>query len=79
MDLTETQMDLLTAAWATARDGNGVVIENWAYPDADRLAEAGWLERRFTQDGELAWFWTEAAETAFDYGDLMQSAEGRQN
>jgi hypothetical protein len=27
----------------------------------------------------MAWFWTDAAETAFDYSDLMQSAEGRQN
>jgi hypothetical protein len=79
VEFTETQMDLLTAAWATARDGNGLVITNDAYPDAHRLAEAGWLERRFTQDGEVAWFWTEAAEKAFDYGELMQSVEGRQN
>jgi hypothetical protein len=53
MEFTETQMDLLTAAWATSRDGNGLVITNDAYPDAHRLAEAGWLERRFTQDGEV--------------------------
>jgi hypothetical protein len=79
MDLTETQMDLLTAAWATARDGNGVVIENWAYPDAHRLAQAGWLERRFEPNGDMSWWWTDAAETAFDYTDAMQSTEGRQN
>jgi hypothetical protein len=79
VELTETQYDLLTAAWATGRDGNGIVIENDAYPDAHRLAEAGWLERRFTADGDMAWFWTGVAETALDMSALMQSTDGREN
>jgi hypothetical protein len=79
VEFTDTQLELLTAAYATARDGLGVVIEDWAYPDAHRLAEAGWLERRFEADGEMSWWWTPAAETAFDSSDLMQSAAGRQN
>jgi hypothetical protein len=32
-----------------ARSGRGVVITDDAYPDAHRLAEAGWLERRFSR------------------------------
>jgi hypothetical protein len=79
MDLNDTQFDLLTAAWATSRDGNGIVIENDAYPDAHELAEHGWLERRFMPDGEMAWFWTPAAETALDMNQLMQSTQGRDN
>ena len=46
-EFTAVQQDLLVAAWATGRDGNGLVITNDAYPDAHRLAEAGWLQRRF--------------------------------
>jgi hypothetical protein len=79
MDLTATQLDLLTAAWATSRDGNGIVIENEAYPDAHRLAEAGWLARRFQPDGEMSWWWTPAADQAFEYGALMNEAKGREN
>lgn len=77
---TPEQLDLLMAAWATSRDGNGIVIEPWAFPAADDLAERGWLERRFVTDtGEMCWFWTGAAETAFDLNDLLTSHEGRQN
>jgi hypothetical protein len=80
MEFTAVQQDLLIAAWVTARDDNGIVIENHAYPDAHDLAEMGWLERRFLPDGELAWFWTQQAETALDTGALINSAmEGRQN
>jgi hypothetical protein len=79
VELTEMQRDLLFAAWATGRDGNGIVIENHAYPDAHDLAELGWLERRFTSECELAWFWTAQAEQALDLSALMQSTECREN
>jgi hypothetical protein len=62
-----------------ASRGEGIVIESDAFPDAHELAELGWLERRFQPDGELAWFWTPAAETALDVNSLLQGAEGRQN
>jgi hypothetical protein len=32
MDLTATQLDILTAAWATARDGNGIVLTRTPTP-----------------------------------------------
>jgi hypothetical protein len=79
VDFTPVQLDLLAAAWATSRDGNGLVIEAHAYPDAHDLAEAGWLERRFLPDGELGWFWSHRAELALDMNALMQSVEGREN
>jgi hypothetical protein len=69
----------LIAAWATSRDGNGIVITDGAYPDAHELAEHGWLERRFEPDGEMSWWWTPAAETALDLNGLLQAAEGREN
>lgn len=78
MDFTEVQQDLLIAAWATARDGNGIVIEDHAYPDAHDLAELGWLERRFEPDGEMSWWWTQQAETALETSALTNVA-GRQN
>jgi hypothetical protein len=55
MEFTETQREILFNAWLFARDGNGQVIEDWAYPDAHELAEMGWLERRFEPDGEMSW------------------------
>jgi hypothetical protein len=79
MNLTPTQLDILTAAWAASRDGNGIVITTDAYPDAHELAEHGWLERRFEPDGEMSWWWTLTAETALDLNRLLQSAEGSQN
>jgi len=79
MEFTDVQQDLLVAAWATSRDGNGIVITDGAYPDAHELAEAGWLERRFLPDGEMGWFWTRHAEMALDFNALMESAEGREN
>ena len=80
VDFTATQLDLLTAAYATSLDGCGVVITNDAYPDAHRLAEAGWLERRF-EDATARWRGsgrrrpTRRSRTATS----MRSAEGRQN
>jgi hypothetical protein len=80
MNLTPTQLDIFTAAWATARDGNGIVLEHDAYPDPHDLAEHGWLERRFEDTtGELCWFWTRQAETALDMNNLLQAAKGREN
>ena len=79
MDFTETQLEILFNAWVLAREGNGQVIADDAYPDAHRLAEAGWLERRFEPDGEMSWWWTPRAETAFDMTALMGSVQGREN
>jgi hypothetical protein len=79
MTFTPIQLDLLVAAWATARDGRGVVIANDAYPDAHELAEQGWLQRRFEADGEMSWWWTQAAEAALTTNRLLHLAEGREN
>jgi hypothetical protein len=35
------------------------VPEGWALPDAERLSEAGWLQRRTVDaNGDIAWFCT---------------------
>ena len=80
MELNESQQEIVVNAYLLAREGKGQVLEDWAYPDADRLAEAGWLERRFvTDDGEMSWWWAPAAETALDINALVESIEGREN
>jgi hypothetical protein len=78
MNLTETHRELLVNAWLLAREGKGQVIQDWAYPEAHDLCEAGWLERRWLPDGELAWFWTQQAETALDVHRLTD-VEDRKN
>lgn len=79
MDLTEAQLDLAFAAWTLHARGAGMVVANDAYGDAHRLAELGWLERRFQPDGELSWWWTREAEAALDVTALLQTTEGRLN
>jgi hypothetical protein len=80
MEFTETEQDILVRAWALARNGQGQVLEEWAEPDAQRLCDAGWLERR-TVDAtdDPCWFWTRQAEAALDLNALTQSVEGREN
>ena len=49
------------------------MLEDWAEPDAERLCEAGWLERRtLDANGDTAWFWTRQAETALDMKALRR-------
>jgi hypothetical protein len=73
VEVTETQKEILFNAWALAQEGKGQVVEDWAVPHAHRLAEAGWLERRFEEDGELSWWWTREAETALSLDALRRS------
>jgi hypothetical protein len=74
MEFTETEQDILFRAWLLARDGKGQVLEDWALPDAERLSEAGWLERRTVDaNGDTAWFWTQEAEAALDMNALRRT------
>ena len=79
MDFTETQAEILVNAWALSSKGCGQVLEAWAYPDAIKLAEAGWPERRSEDDGPSTWWWTPEAEAALDLNALTASVEGREN
>ena len=47
MEFTETEQDILVNAWLLARKGCGQVLEPYMYPEACRLTDAGWLERRY--------------------------------
>lgn len=73
---TPTQLDLLTAAWATAKDGNGIAITDEAVPDAEDLLERGWLERRTETSGDDSWWWTPAAEGALDMSAMLSAYSG---
>jgi len=79
MEFTELEAEILVNAWLLAREGRGQVVEPWAPPEAVRLSEAGWLERKMLDNGDAFWFWTAEAETALDMNALTQSASGRQN
>ena len=53
------------------REGERQALEDWAEPEAQELSDAGWLERRTVDaNGDTAWFWTQAAETALDMNAL---------
>ena len=74
MTFTDTQADILTRAWLLAHEGQGQVLEDWAEPDAQQLADAGWLERRTVDaTGDTCWFWTRQAETALDVNALRRN------
>jgi len=80
MEFTDTQAEILVNCWLLARDGKGQVVEDWAEPEAQQLADAGWLERRTVNaTGDTCWFWTREAETALDVNALNRSVEGRDN
>jgi hypothetical protein len=70
MELTAEQQEIAGNAYLLSLEGKGQVLEPHAYPAAQELAEAGWLERRFEPDGDMSWWWTPAAETALELGDL---------
>ncbi len=49
------------------------MLEEWAEPDAQRLSDAGWLERRtVAATGDTCWFWTSQAEGALDMNALLR-------
>jgi hypothetical protein len=80
MDFTDTQQEILVNAWLLAREGKGQVVEGWAEADAERLSEAGWLERRTVDaNGDVAWFWTAAAEGALDVNGLRRDSQADKN
>ena len=72
MEFTETQREILFNAWALAREGKGQVVEDWAIPDAHRLAEAGWLDRKLEGNGDMSWWWSGKAETALGLDSLAE-------
>lgn len=76
MQLTNEQLEILFRAKILSLDGNGQVLDAWAEPEADALAEHGWLERRQEPNGDLSWWWTQAAEHALDINQLIQVHRG---
>jgi hypothetical protein len=73
MELNATHMDVAYLAYAASLDGHGIVVKDTAVPEAHALCERGWLERRFTDTGELAWFWTAAGDIAMSISGLQDA------
>lgn len=78
-NFTPRQLDLLFAAWATSKDGNGIAITDEATPDAEDLQERGWLESRTEASGDRSWWWTPAAEGALDMSSMLTTYAGSMN
>lgn len=76
MNLTDTQYELLFVAQQLSYEDRGMVVEDDAFLDAHRLAEGGWLERRFESNGDMSWWWTREGETALALGNLTAPPEG---
>jgi hypothetical protein len=73
MDFTDIEQEILVNCWLLSREGKGQVVEDSALPDAERLSEAGWLERRTVDaTGDTCWFWTEQAQAALDTNGLRR-------
>jgi hypothetical protein len=74
MEFTETELEILFRAWALAAKGRGQVLEREVYPEACRLADAGWLERRYVDaTGDWSWHWTRQAEAVLDMNALRRN------
>jgi hypothetical protein len=71
MDLNARHLDVAYVAYMASHDGCGVVLKDTAYVEADQLAEAGWIDRRFTDTGELAWFWSRQGDAALALSGLL--------
>lgn len=68
MTLTrQTEQQILFQAWALHARDKAFVPTPDAFPDCDRLTEAGWLEcRTVDANGDTAFRWTRQAELALD-------------
>ncbi len=73
MEFTETEQEILVQRLAARPRRQGQVLEPEQYPEAVKLADAGWLERRYVDaTGDWSWFWTPQAETALDMNALRR-------
>jgi hypothetical protein len=79
MEFSEQQLEALFIAQTCAREGKAFVPVEDAVPDCEELVEAGWLAREPKENGDVAYPWTQQAETSLDLNRLMNSVKGREN
>jgi hypothetical protein len=73
MDFSDTQAEILGNAYWLAREGKGQVVQPECLPDAHELYEAGWLDRKIEENGDISWWWSLQAEGALRLRALMDS------
>jgi hypothetical protein len=72
---TEDELRLLFLAREAWLEGHDFRPADDLFPEAHRLAERGWLQRRFNQaNGDLVFRWSPAAEAALDVNALTTEA-----
>lgn len=70
MEFTDTQLEALFQAKQLGEKGKGFVPVEEALPECEELADANWLRTEKKDNGDLAFFWTQQAETALDLSNL---------
>lgn len=79
MDFTETQLEALYVAKVCASEGKAVVPHDDAKVFCEDLARHGWLTPEPQDNGDVAYAWSQKAETALGLRALMDDVDGRTN
>jgi hypothetical protein len=79
-EFTTDELELLTLAWALAKEGKVFCPEDAYLPECYRLSERGWLAREWHGD-DLVYGWSAHAETALGrkrqgVGELTRLTKG---
>jgi hypothetical protein len=69
--LTEDEMEVVFAAWALAARKKAYVPTPAYLPAAESMRARGWLSSRTLDNGDAAYEWTQAGETAFALSGLV--------
>jgi hypothetical protein len=70
---TPDELELLTLAWALAKEGKVLCPEDTHIPECHRLSERGWLAREWHGD-DIVYGWSQQAEAALDINELTATA-----
>jgi hypothetical protein len=68
------EFEVLLHAWPLHARNGAIIPEPEKLPACHHLAERGWLERRFHDDGDMSFRWTRQAEAALDINSLTETA-----
>jgi hypothetical protein len=76
--VTTTDLELLHDLYIARQQGKAGAVEPGYLPSAHRLAEKGWLERRFYRD-DLVWWMTERAMVSLQLAGLERTTPADAN
>jgi hypothetical protein len=77
--LTEDQMEVAFVAWGLAAKGKAFVPADEYLTAAESMRTKGWLSRQTLDNGDGAYEFTPAGETALNLSGLMRSRAAEAN